>query len=127
MRAMDEPVLRDRVRSICARYPECEEQIKNPLHSSFLVRGKTFCYYLNDHHGDGRLAVQFRAGIDAQEVLIRADPSRFFRPAYIGHRGWVGLYLDVEPVDWDAVEAFVLESYVLAAPKSVVQKAGLGG
>ena len=116
---MDEPELRDRVRRICAPYPGCEEEIKNPLHSGFRVRGKPFCYYLNDHHGDGRLALQFRAGLEAQEVLIAADPVRFFRPPYVGHRGWVGLYLDVEPVDWDAVEAFVRESYLIVAPKTL--------
>jgi hypothetical protein len=118
---MDAP-LRDRLRAICAAFPESEEVITNPLHSGFQVRGKTYCYYLDDHHGDGRLAINFKAGMDGQEVLVGADPARFFVPAYVGHRGWVGLYIDVDPVDWDAIEAFVRESYLRTAPKTLARR-----
>jgi hypothetical protein len=118
--------LRERVRAICQRLPEVEEVIKNPLHSSFQVRGKPFCWYLDDHHGDGRLAVQFKTGIEGQEVLVRSDPARFFVPPYVGHRGWAGLYLDVAPVDWEAVEAFVTESYLRTAPKTLARLVGRG-
>ena len=126
IRLMDEP-LRERVRAICLALPECDEVIKNPLHSSFEVRGKAFCRYLNDHHGDGRVAVQFRGAPGAQEVLIGADPERFFRPAYVGHHGWVGMYLDVGPIDWEQLEAFIVEAHLLVAPRSVAKKRGLAG
>jgi hypothetical protein len=118
---MSEP-LRDRVRAICARLPETAEVVKNPLHSGFQVRGKPFCWYLNDHHGDGRIAVHFKAGLEGQEVLVRSDPARFFVPPYVGHRGWVGLYLDVGPVDWDAIEALVTESYLRTAPRTLARQ-----
>ena len=56
---------------------------------------------------------------------VEASPSRFFLPAYIGARGWVGLRLDVKPVDWEQVAEFAVESYRLAAPRRLgAQAAG---
>ena len=58
------------------------------------VRGKGFCNFLDDHHGDGRVAVWVAAPEGQQEALIAADPEVYFRPPYVGHRGWVGIQLD---------------------------------
>lgn len=116
---MEEPALRQRVRDLCLAFPEVSERIQNPLHSAFLVREKTFCYYLNDHHGDGRLALTFKAARGALGTFIDMDSSRFFPPPYMAHHGWVGLYLDVEPVDWALIGQILLEAYQLAAPKKL--------
>ena len=117
--AMDEPALRQRVRDICMAFPETSERIQNPLHSGFLVREKTFCYYLNDHHGDGRLALTFKAVRGALGDFLEMDRDRFFAPPYMAHHGWVGLYLDVEPIDWALIEQLVTEAYRLSAPKKL--------
>ena len=80
-------------------------------HVGFTVRGKRFAWLLEDHHGDGRLAAQLqgRAGRDAGagRTSIR---ERFFIPAYLGARGWIGLWLDTPEVDWDEVERLVVEA-----------------
>jgi hypothetical protein len=117
---MDEP-LRDRVRAICAQLPEVAEVIRNPLHSGFEVRGKTFCYYLNDHHGDGRLALTVKGMPGVQGMLVDMDASRFFVPPYMGRHGWVGVYLDVEPIDWEQAETLIREAYVSMAPKTLAR------
>lgn len=114
---MNEPELRQRVRDLCLAFPETSERSTNPLHSAFLVREKTFCYYLNDHHGDGRLALTFKAARGALGDFLEMDGSRFFAPPYMAHHGWVGLYLDVDPIDWALVEQLVREAFRLAAPK----------
>ena len=57
-----------------------------------------------DHHHDDRNAVLFAAPPGAQEQLVDGAPHRYFRPPYVGGRGWVGMYLDDGPVDWDLVE-----------------------
>ena len=44
-------------------------------------------------------------------------------PPYVGHRGWVGVWLDVE-LDWDEVEGLVDESYRMTAPKRLVALLG---
>lgn len=93
-------------------------------HVSFSVRGKKFAYFLNDHHGDGIVSVCFRTEPGENEVLVASDPSRFYSPAYIGPRGWVGLRLDLGEVDWDEVTDFVTDSYRLAAPKRLAVRIG---
>ncbi len=121
---MDEPALRERVRRICLAFPETSERIQNPLHSGFLVREKTFCYYLNDHHGDGRLALQFKAAKGALGDFLEMDATRFFTPPYMARHGWVGMYLDVEPIDWELAAQLVREAYLLSAPKKLVATVG---
>jgi predicted DNA-binding protein (MmcQ/YjbR family) len=93
-------------------------------HASFSVRRKKFAYFLNDHHGDGIVSVCFRTEPDENEVLLDSDPSRFYSPAYIGPRGWVGLRLDRDEIDWDEITDFVTDSYRLAAPKRLAARLG---
>ncbi len=90
---------RAQVKKICLALPEATEE-RSGRHAAFLVRNKKFAYYLDDHHGDGRLAVTTRAAPGQNTALVASDPGRFFIPSYIGSRGWVGLYLDVGPFDW---------------------------
>lgn len=56
----------------------------------------------------------------AAEALIAEDPARLYRPAYLGHRGWVGVRLDVAP-DWDEIAGLVFESYCMTAPKRLTR------
>ena len=55
----------------------------------------------------------------AQEQLIAEDPTQFFRPPYVGHRGWVGVRIDRDP-DWDEIAAIVADAYRLVAPKQLI-------
>lgn len=55
--------------------------------------------------------------VAAPESLIAASPDRFYKPAYLHHRGWVGLRLDTGAVDWAEVADFVTDSYLAVAPK----------
>ena len=73
-----------------------------------------------DHHHDDRLSVWCAAPIGAQEMLVSADPERFFRPPYVGHRGWLGVYLDRE-VDWDELAAMIERAYRVVAPSKLSQ------
>ena len=118
----DDPRLA-RLTGICATLPEAEREIHG-RHAQFRVRGRTFAWFLDDHHGDGRVAIHAKAPEGAAEALIEAEPDRFHRPAYLGHRGWIGLYLDVGEIDWDEVADVVVESYVLVAPKRLAREVG---
>lgn len=86
-------------------------------HIAYTVRNKTFAYFTDDHHGDGRLALICKAAPGEQQMLIATGHSRFFVPPYLGHRGWIGLWLDRPEVDWDEVEELTIEAYRLTAPK----------
>jgi hypothetical protein len=81
------------------------------------VRGRTFGHLLDDHHGDGILGLVVKAAPGEAEDLIAADPGRFYRPAYLGHRGWVGLRLDAGAVDWEEAGEMLIDSYLRVAPK----------
>jgi phosphoribosylglycinamide formyltransferase-1 len=107
--------IRRRVRSIAQKLPETN--VRDGQHLAFDVRGKRFAYYLDDHHGDGRLAIACKAAPGVQELLVDAQPGRFFRPSYLGPRGWLGLYLDQGEVDYEEVADLLTEAYCLAAPK----------
>ncbi len=83
-----------RVREICLGLPETTER---PSHGSpsFFIRDKhTFVMFLDDHHGDGRLALWCAAPPGMQKGLVDATPEVYFVPPYVGHRGWIGVRLD---------------------------------
>ena len=110
----------ERLSAICLDLPEATREITG-RHAAFRVRGRTFVYFLDDHHGDGIVGLNAKAASGAAEMLIAEDPERFYRPAYLGHRGWVGVRLDTGAVDWDEVAGFVVDSYRLCAPKSLAR------
>ncbi|GAA3381826.1 MmcQ/YjbR family DNA-binding protein [Cryptosporangium minutisporangium] len=108
----------ERLRRICLAFPETTERLSHGEPTWFVRGKKTFVTYA-DHHHDDRLACWCAAPPGAQEALIAAAPDRYFRPAYVGHRGWVGVYLDVE-VDWAEVTEIVTDAYRVVAPARLV-------
>jgi len=110
-----------RVTEICLALPEATRTATGD-HASFAVRDKKFAYYLDNHHGDGIVAVCFRTVPGENEVLLASDASRFYSPAYIGPKGWVGLRLDVGEIDWTEVADFLTDSYRVAAPKRLAAR-----
>lgn len=105
-----------RVAKMCLALPEVTREDRGD-HAGFRVRGKVFAYFLDNHHGDGIVSVCFKMATGENAELSRQAPERFYLPAYIGPRGWVGMRLDLAAVDWDEVESFLIESFRLAAPK----------
>jgi hypothetical protein len=109
----------DRVRAACLALPEVTERLSHGAPSFFVREKKTFVMFMDDHHGDGRLALWCAAPLGAQEEMIGQDPDRFFRPPYVGHRGWLGVRVDGRP-DWAEVVAVINEAYRTVAPKQLV-------
>jgi phosphoribosylglycinamide formyltransferase-1 len=105
-----------RLSQICLALPEAARKDCGS-HAAFTVRGRTFAYFLNDHHGDGIVAVTCKALPGDNASLVAAQPSRFYLPSYIGPKGWVALRLDIGEIDWEEVGELVLGSYCLVAPK----------
>jgi hypothetical protein len=112
---LDDPL--PRLRALCLALPEVTERLSHGEPTWFVRDKKTFVMYANHHHDD-RLAFWCAAPPGAQEVLIDADPERFFRPPYVGVRGWLGVYLDV-PQDWDELAVLVHDAYLMVAPKKL--------
>src|SRR5271170_414280 len=105
-----------RLSAIALAFPEATRQICGS-HAQFLVRKKTFAYFLDDHHGDGIVAVTCKVMPGDNKALIEAQPDRFYLPAYLASRGWVALRLDVGKIDWAEVKELLRGSYALIAPQ----------
>jgi hypothetical protein len=110
------------LRTICLALPETTERLSHGEPTWFVRGKKTFVSYA-DHHHDDRLAFVCAAPPGAQQAMVAADPNRFFVPPYVGGRGWLGVYLDLdEPVDWDEVAELVEDAYRTVAPKKLVDE-----
>ena len=109
----------ERVREICAALPSVVERPSHGAPTFFVGGKKTFVMFHDDHHGDGRLALWCAAAAGVQHELVGEEPERFFVPPYVGHRGWVGVRLDVD-VDWDEVAGITREAYRQVAPTRLV-------
>ena len=110
-----------RLTRLCLVLPETTRETHG-RHASFLVRKKVFAYWLDDHHGDGIIAVNCKVLPGDNTRLIAAQPARFYMPAYIGPRGWIGLRLDTGEIDWEEVRDLVAGSYTLVAPKTLAAR-----
>lgn len=110
----------DRLRACCA-LPEVTER-ESHGEPAWFVRGKKMFVTYADHHHDDRLAFWCAAPVGAQEAMVASDPRRFFVPPYVGTRGWIGVYLDVMPIDWGVVENVVEDAYRAVAPRSLVAR-----
>jgi phosphoribosylglycinamide formyltransferase-1 len=110
-----------RLTEIALTLPEATRQIYGS-HAQFLVRKKTFAYFLDNHHGDGIVAITGKVLPGDNKALAEAQPGRFYLPAYIASKGWVALRLDVGKVDWDEVRELLLGSYALIAPKRLAEQ-----
>ncbi|MBK6807415.1 MAG: MmcQ/YjbR family DNA-binding protein [Sandaracinaceae bacterium] len=103
-----------KLRAICMALPETNERISHGEPTWFAGKGKVFAMLDNHHHGSPHLAVWLPQSLEGQLTLLEADPERFFRPPYVGPKGWVGVVLDTSP-DWAEIALLVRESYQLVA------------
>jgi predicted DNA-binding protein (MmcQ/YjbR family) len=115
-----------RLSGICLALPEATREYTGQ-HAIFRVRKKTFAYFLNDHHGDGIVAVNCKVAPGDNTALTAAQPARFYIPAYVGPKGWVGLRLDIGEVDWEEVTELVSDSYRRVAPKTLAARCRIVG
>jgi hypothetical protein len=105
-----------RVRRICNALPETVEKLSHG-EPTFFVRKKVFAMCSNNHHNDGHIAVVLPAAIGIQEALIAASPEKFYRPPYVGVRGWVGVELD--RVTDKELAFHIREAWRLIAPEKL--------
>ncbi len=107
---MDQPT--DHLRTLCLALPEAVEK-ETWERPTYRVRDKIFAM---ETQQDGRVSLWCKAPPGSQAVLVGADPARFFVPPYVGHKGWIGVWLD-DDADWEEVAILVRRSYRMTAPK----------
>ena len=108
----------DRIRAICLSLPEVTEKTSHGS-PAFFVRKQFVMPWPDGHHDHGFPHLWCAAPPGAQEALVGAEPARFFRPPYVGGRGWIGVRLD-GPVDWAELEALLEDAYRVVAPRRLV-------
>ena len=107
-----------KVRALALALPAAAEKLTHGMPGFFVEGGKFFAYYTRDHHGDGITALLVKAsGVEEQAQLIENDPELYYRPAYFGPSGWVGIRLDGGAVDWGHIEDWLSRSWRMSAPK----------
>lgn len=103
-----------RVRRLCGSLPETSEKLSHG-EPTFFVGKKVFAMCANNHHNDGHIAVWVPAQPGLQEMLISNSPEKFFKPPYVGVRGWVGIELD--RISDEELDYYLREAWQLIAPK----------
>lgn len=107
-----------RVRTLALALPEAEEKLSHGAPGFFVRGGKFFGYFSYDHHHDGVTGLLVKAsGVEEQAMLIESDPDLYYRPAYLGPSGWIGIRLDTGTIDWTHIEGWLTRSWRASAPK----------
>jgi hypothetical protein len=108
----------DRVREICLALPETAER---PSHGepAWFVAGRLFATWEDHHHGDPIVGLWVKGAPGAQEILVGSQPDRYYRPKYVGHKGWIGVNMEGR-VDWAQAADLIRESYRMTATKKIL-------
>jgi phosphoribosylglycinamide formyltransferase-1 len=88
-------------------------------HLVFQIGKKKLAYYQFDHHGDGVISLVCKSNLNEQRRLVQFDSETFFVPAYVGSRGWIGMRLDLDEVDWETATELLKRGYQETAPRKL--------
>jgi hypothetical protein len=112
----------DRLRAICMAFPEVTERLSHGVPTWFVRDKKVFVtFWDHGHHDDDFPHLWCAAPLGAQQELIATNPEQFFRPPYVGHRGWLGVRLDRNP-DWTEIAELCADAYRVIAPATLVAR-----
>ena len=110
----------ERVRRICFSLPETTERLSHG-EPTFFVKNKVFVMFANNHHNDGHIAVWLPVPSGFQSTLIESAPQTYFKPPYVGARGWVGVELD--QINDEELTYHIQVAWELTAPRRLLAKA----
>jgi hypothetical protein len=108
-----------RVRALCLAFPSTEER-ESHGEPCWFAGGRTMFVMAAQAHHDDRTAIWAAAPEGVQTALVGVEPQRYFRPPYVGHQGWIGVYLDIDDINWPQVEELVEDAWRCVAPKRLV-------
>ena len=111
-----------RVRAICIDLPEVTERLSHGAPGFYVRDKKQFVHaWIDGHHGDTFPHLWCAAPPGRQATLVEDRGDRYFRPPYVGHRGWIGVRLDRDP-DWAEIEDVCELAYRSVAPRLLVAR-----
>ena len=110
-----------KVAEIVESFPEGLARPVAGVHLRLEVRDKKFGWFMENHHGDERLAINCKALPGVAQAMVESNDIVYHIPKYVGKKGWVGIWVDVPGIDWDEVRDLLYEAYCLSAPKSLLK------
>ena len=110
-----------RVRKICMSLPEVEERLSHGAPTWFVQGKKSIATFADNHHGSGILGLVCAAPPGVQQTMIDEEPDRFYRPPYVGGRGWLGVRLD-RPCPDAELRAILSDAYRTVAPETLAAR-----
>ena len=108
-----------RVRRVCFSLPETTERLSHG-EPTFFVKNKVFVMFANNHHNDGHIAVWLPVPFGFQSTLIETAPETYFKPPYVGVRGWVGI--ELAQISDPDLAYHIQVAWELTAPKKLAAK-----
>ncbi len=122
MQVPDDEAHVDAVRRSCAHLPEVEERLSHGTPTFFLRGKRPFVYvWWRGHHDIKFPHMWCAAALGTQQEMTGAEPERFFRPPYVGHRGWIGVRLDVG-IEGDELAELCEDAYRTLAPARLIRR-----
>jgi hypothetical protein len=112
--------LEERVRAICMALPGVTERSSHGSPAFFAGR-QFLMLWAHGHHDHQFPHLWCAAPPGAQDELVTTEAERFFRPPYVGGRGWIGVRLDGD-IDWDELKAICEEAFRTVAPKKLIAR-----
>ncbi len=109
------------VRDIVSHFPHVTERVSHGEAAWFINDKKNFVA-MRDHHHDDRVSVVLAAAAGVQAALTSDDPRTYFVPAYVGSRGWIGIYLDGRDTPMasrDVLGSLLRDAWLLVAPSKL--------
>jgi len=114
----DEPLTS--LRQICLALPEARE-VEAWGAPTFRVK-TMFATYSDGTYGvPDRCSAWVKARPVDQELLVKADPGRFFVPPYVGAKGWIGVLIDSSDTDWDELKNLIWDAWRMSVPKKLLE------
>lgn len=110
-----------RLRALCMALPDANERLSHGEPTWFAGKGKVFAMLDNRHHGAEHVSTWLPLPPGRQAELLARDPEGYFKPPYVGHKGWVGVVLDREP-DWVHVTDLIQEAFLHVAGKRLRER-----
>jgi hypothetical protein len=109
----------ERVRRICSGLPEITERLSHG-EPTFFVNNRVFVMFANNHHNDGHIAVWLPVPSGFQTALLETDSATYFKPPYVGTRGWIGIELD--RINDKDLTFHIQTAWELVAPKRLLSQ-----
>ena len=108
----------DRVRKICLALPGVSEKHSHGK-PTFFVAKRVFVMVANNHHSDGHTAIWIPAPPGAQAAMIAEAPATYFKPPYVGVKGWIGV--ELTQIADEPLAELIRQAWKLTSPKALLR------